>query len=250
LFLQHQALKLPPTTCLQGTDATQISEQLNVPIPDVPDPKDPAHMQQLGAFEFEVRYDEKLVCITIQLGEAANGMICTIADDVTQPTLKGIARLGCVTPGKNVYPDTHTAAGRHLATLIVQPQPEMYSQMRANQDNGITAQLLDQDCQLADLQGHAIRLLSCEDADVTIRFLEGDINADCEVGVFDTQSIAFRWGATVGSLLYTERQDLHPSGVVQGDGQIDIADLQFVYGRVGSTCDNPWPAQLPRNPKA
>ena len=35
-----------------------------------------------------------------------------------------------------------------------------------------------------------------------------------------------------------------------GDGDIDINDLQFVYGRFGSTCANPWPAQPPVNPKA
>ena len=35
-----------------------------------------------------------------------------------------------------------------------------------------------------------------------------------------------------------------------GDGDIDINDLQFVYGRFASTCGNPWPAQPPVNPKA
>ncbi len=250
LFLTHQGLKLPPQTCLVGTDATQISEQLNVPIPDQPDPKDPSQLQQLGAFEFEVRYDTKLVCIEIQPGTAAAGMICTIDDSATTPTLEGIARIGCVTPGKDVFPNTQTPAGRLLATLIIRPQPELYSQLRANQDNGITVQLLDQGCELADLQGHPIILHSCDDADVTIRFLEGDIDGDCQVGVFDTQSIAFRWGATKGALLYNTRQDLEPSGQVAGDGDIDINDLQFVYGRFGSTCISPWPAQLPVNPKA
>jgi hypothetical protein len=250
IFLMHQGLKMPPATCLAGTDATQIAEQLNVPIPDAPDPKSPSQLQQVGAFEFEVRYDQKLVCIEIQPGPAANGMICTIQDSVNSPTLKGIARIGCVTPGKDVFPDTHTPAGRHLATLIVRPQPEAYSQIRANQDNGITAQLLDQGCQLVDLQGHPIRLNSCDDADVTIRFLEGDIDGDCQVGIFDTQAIAFRWGAAKGALLYNPRMDLQPSNQVVGDGNINIDDLQFVYGRFGSSCSHPWPAQLPINPKA
>ena len=100
LFLTQQGLKLPPQTCLASTDTTQISEQLNVPIPDAPDPKDPSLLQQLGAFEFEVRYDQKLVCIEIQPGTAASGMICTIQDSVSAPTLEGIARIGCVTPGR------------------------------------------------------------------------------------------------------------------------------------------------------
>jgi hypothetical protein len=242
---------MPPQTCLTGTDITQISEQLNVPIPDAPDPKNPSQPQQVGAFQFEIRYDSKLVCIEIQRGTAAAGMICTIRDSVNTPTLKGIAGIGCVTPGKDVFPDTHTPAGRHLATLIIRPQPEAYSQLRANQNNGITAQLLDQDCQLVDLQSHVIRLNSCDDADVTIRFLEGDIDGDCQVSIFDTQSMAFRWGATKGTLLFSPPMDLEPSGHgVNGDGVLDINDLQFVYGRFGSTCSNPWPAQLPVNPKA
>jgi len=250
LFLTHQGAKLPPQTCLQSTDVAQFSEQLNVPIPDAPDPKDPSEMQQLGAFEFEVRYDWTKICVEIVPGTAAGSMICTIQDSVTMPTLEGIARIGCVTLGKDNFPDTHTPAGRHLATLRVRPQPELYSQLRANQDNGNAVQLLDQGCEIADLQGHAIPLLGCEDADVTIRFLEGDIDADCDVDVFDTQSIGFRWGATKGTTLFNSRADLEPSGQVNGDGDIDINDLQFVYGRFGSSCASPHPPQLPVNPKA
>jgi hypothetical protein len=36
---------------------------------------------------------------------------------------------------------------------------------------------------------------------------------------------------------------------VQGDGDIDISDLQFVFGRIPSNCTNPWPPQPPVNPK-
>ena len=32
------------------------------------------------------------------------------------------------------------------------------------------------------------------------------------------------------------------------DQVIDINDLQFVYGRFGSPCATPWPAQPPVNP--
>jgi hypothetical protein len=249
IFMTRQGAKIPPQTCLGGTNGTQIGEHLNVPILEAPDPKDPSELQQLGAFEFEVRYDPRLVCIVIQPGSAAGTMICTIQDSETMPTLEGIARIGCVTVGKDNFPDTTTPAGRHLATLIVRPQPDMYSTARPNQDNGITAQLLDQGCELADLQGHQIALDGCEDADVTIRYLEGDVDADCSVDVFDTQNVAFRWGATKGALLYNNFMDLEPSNQVNGDGDIDINDLQFVYGRYASTCANPWPAQLPINPK-
>ena len=248
LFLTQQGTKIPPVTCLSSSNVALFQEVLSSALPQAPDPKDPAGIQRLGAFEFEVRYDEKLVCVELVAGPAAASMICSIQDS-TNAALKGIARIGCVMPAKNAYPDTTTEAGRHLADIIVRPQPEPYSQMRPNQENGIVMQLMDQGCQLADLQGHVIPIFSCNDADITLRYLEGDVVPDCKVDVQDAQQMAFRWSAAQGSLLYNTRYDLSPSGQVVGDGNIDVNDLQFVFGRLTSTCANPWPAQPPVHPK-
>ena len=125
--------------------------------------------------------------------------------------------------------------------------------IRPNQENGIAVQVLNQDCELADELGHPIAIFSCEDADMTIRFLEGDMDADCDVDVVDGQAMAFRWNAMLGNLLYGECYDLEPSvspGGINGDGDIDVKDIQFVFGRIGSTCANPNPPQPPVNPKA
>ena len=85
---------------------------------------------------------------------------------------------------------------------------------------------------------------------MTIRFLEGDVEPDCQITTLDTQAIAFRWGAHKGqTLLYNERFNLEPSGT-QKDQDIDVNDLQFVYGRFGSTCLDPWPEQAPINQKS
>jgi len=249
LFLTRQGAKVPPATCLGGNNPAVFQEVLSGPILPAPDPKNPAQNQHVGAFQFEVRYDAKLVCVQLVAGPAAAGMVCFIQDSLTAPGLAGLARIGCVTEGKSVFPDTMTDAGRHLADIIVRAQPELYSQLRPNQDNGIVAQLLDQGCQLADLQGHPIKIHSCEDADITFRFLEGDVVPDCAVDVLDAQNTAFRWGARKGSLLYDSFRDLWPSGQVNGDGRIDVKDLQFVFGRLGSTCQNPHPPQPPVNPK-
>jgi hypothetical protein len=138
-----------------------------------------------------------------------------------------------------------------LATIQVRPQPEMYSQLRPNQDNGNVVQILNQGCELADEQGHAIPTYSCEDAEITFRYLEGDVDGpDCDVDVFDTQQVAYRWGVNKGSLHYKSFMDLEPSGQVNGDGDIDIKDIQFVFGRFGSTCASPHPPQAPVNAKA
>ena len=53
--------------------------------------------------------------------------------------------------------------------------------------------------------------------------------------------------------LYGTRYDLEPSvspGGINGDGDVDVKDIQFVFGRQGSTCANPNPPQPPENPKA
>jgi hypothetical protein len=255
VFLVRTGAKVPPTTCLPGptgnipANSQTLTEQINIPISTL---NSKGEAQTLAAFEFEVRYDSKNVCVVLTPGtnwSSNPNVICTIRDD-TNSTLKGIAQIGCVTIGKG-----HKPTGLELATITVYPQPELFSQIRPNQDNGIPVQILNQGCNLADEQGHAIPVFSCEDADITFRYLEGDVGGnpsgpDCAVDVSDAQQLAFRWGVTKGNLNYTPFMDLSPSGTVKGDGRIDIKDVQFVFGRLTSTCANPWPAQAPVNSKA
>jgi hypothetical protein len=200
--------------------------------------------QSIGAFEFEVRYDAKLVSVRV-----LPGPLLTHPDvDCATVQLEGIVQFRCVTEGK-----TRIEFGPGiLADVRVRATADVYSIIIANQLNGIATQLINQGCQLADLQGHDINIDadSCNDADVTIRYLEGDIHADCTVDVLDSQQIAFRWGSRLGNLLYNSRMDLEPSQPKKGDGDIDAKDLQFIYGRDGSTCKAPHPVQDPVDPKA
>jgi uncharacterized repeat protein (TIGR01451 family) len=85
----------------------------------------------------------------------------------------------------------------------------------------------------------------CSDTTLTVRILEGDLNTDCEVDVIDDQMIAFRYGAFFGNLLYDPWFDLEPA---LKDFDIDIKDLQKVFGRNGSTCEVPIPPQDPLGP--
>jgi hypothetical protein len=251
LFLTRQGTKIPPLTCTAGADVATLSEAINIPISGL-DPKDPSQPQQLGGFSFQVKYDPTRVCVELAPGPPWTQnpqQICTVEDAVTAPALQGIARIHCVTLGKATTVDTSNPAGRVLATIEVRPQPEAYSQIKPNQDNGQAIQINDEGCKLTDLQGHAITLLSCDDAAVTTRFLEGDVEPDCQVNALDTQAIAFRRGASKGSQIYLDRFNLEPSGT-QADQDIDINDLQFVYGRFGSMSASPWPDQPPVNPKA
>ncbi|MBI4570640.1 MAG: hypothetical protein HY723_01720, partial [Chloroflexi bacterium] len=247
LFLTRQGEKIPPVQCAgpQGSDDVALYLETMSSAVSSPDPKQPDQPKQLAAFEFEVRHDPRLVCVELQPGVAAAGMTCVVFDALTKPTLEGVARIGCVTLGKDgPFPDTSTVAGRHLANVLVRPQPQVYTQMKPAQGNGLVADLVNAKCELADVQGHPIKLFSCDDAKLIIRYLEGDVEPDCLVNALDTQSIAFRWGATKGSLIYNDRFNLEPSGA-QADNDIDIKDLQFVYGRFGSDCEDPHPPQPP-----
>ena len=248
IFLTRQGAKIPPARCEDGNNVATLNETINIPISSQ-DPKNPLVFQKLAAFQFEVRFDDKLACVSIAAGTLFSGP--TVACSTV--SAKGLVRFGCVTVGKNAGingPGT-------LAVVSVRPQEELYSQLRPNQDNGIPVQILNQGCNLADEQGHVIPVFSCEDADITFRYLEGDVSGlapaggpDCNVDLADAANMAFRWGAATGNLLYSSFLDLSPSGQIKGDGRIDVKDLQFVYGRLGSTCAAPHPDQDPVNPKA
>ena len=246
VFLTRQGSKIPPASCGAGTNVGGLSEVLSQGIVSA-DPKGETGFQVLAAFEFEVHYDATKVCVDLSQGATwtAAGAVCIIEDSQSKPALEGVARIGCVTPGKAGAIDQAAA----LAQVDVRPQPDIYSQAKPNQDNGVVVQINNVDCDLSDEQGNAIPIFSCDDADITFRYLEGDVDANCSVTASDAQAIAFRWGAEKGSLIYKDFMNLEPSGA-QADDDIDINDLQFVYGRFGSTCEAPHPDQPPVNPKA
>jgi pimeloyl-ACP methyl ester carboxylesterase len=200
--------------------------------------------QTIGSFEYEVRFDAKLVDVQVEPGPLFSGRPAVSC--ATTPG-QGFVQFRCVTKGKPA--DAPIGPGI-LANITVTPKPDVYSILIANQGNGIATQLINQDCGLSDLQGHPIQMGSCDNAALTIRYLEGDLNADCVVNVQDQQQIAFRWGSHTGNLLYNSRLDLEPAAPKQGDGDIDAKDLQVVFGRHGSTCADPHPAQPPIDPKA
>ena len=249
VFLTRQGAKIPPGSCLagKGTNANvgELGEKLDQSIIS-PDPKDPSSFQQLAAFEFEVHFDDTKVCIDINVGAAfeAADAVCFIQDHQpdSKPQLEGVARIGCVTIGKGHGIDELIA----LADVDVYPQPEIYSQAKPNQDNGVVVRISNVNCGLSDEQGHPIPIASCDDANITFRYLEGDVEPDCVIDVIDTQAVAFRWGVEKGSLIYKDFMNVEPSGQ-QADDDIDINDLQFVFGRFGSTCKDPHPAQGPVN---
>jgi hypothetical protein len=205
----------------------------------------------LGAIEFQIKYDHKLFQQPILSG-------CTFSPNrLMQPVVSVITEnwtlFGCVTkddpltPGKDLG-DIDPAS--IVATIFFNVQTDLFQRIRPTKDNGVVTDLLDENCEAADIHGEpwpgSVQgglLVDCGDATITIRMLEGDVDLDCDVDVADDQAEAYRYGSTFGNLLYNRFFDLEPS--ISPDFDIDIKDLQTVFGRNGSTCNVPQPDQLP-----
>jgi hypothetical protein len=250
LFLTAQGTKIPPTSCLAGTDGAVLSVDLSTKATGTNKQGEPV---TLGGFQFEVNYPEDKVCVQIFPGSVpvAGGWDCMIDDSVSKPSLQGSASIVCVSEGKDPI-SPPPSNNLNIANVVVQPMEEEYSVMRPTNGNGNVVQIINKGCKLTDTQGNPIAspvgAANCTDADITIRYLEGDVVPDCVVNALDTQASAFRWGSQKGTLLYNDFYNLEPFKP-QSDDDIDVNDLQFVYGRFGSDCANPHPAQDPVNPK-
>jgi hypothetical protein len=238
-----------------------------------------------GAFEFQIKFDHKLFDLDVSAtswlsygedGLPGGGDDRVVECDITVVTENWIL-FGCVSTGgiDNGATSGSGTAGEIAATITVRPQDDLKYRMTPGNDNGIFDVILDENCEIADPLGHPLELPGwandgidndgdtvvdepgeglapgvgpggmldeCSDVGITIRILEGDLNLDCAVDVLDQQAIAFRYGATFGLLLYDQWYDLEPA---LKDFDIDIKDLQKVWGRNGSTCENPIPAQDP-----
>jgi uncharacterized repeat protein (TIGR01451 family) len=190
---------------------------------------------------------------------------CLNAQDDNDPAFDGFANDGCPIIGIIITPGP-TGDGV-LGVIEVLPEGDLKYRLHPGQQNGIVRRILDENCEAADIYGDPLasgnppELLlgiapgglveDCDDLDVTVRILEADLDLNCIVDVLDDQAIAFRYGAFFGSLLYDPWYDLEPA---LKDFDIDIKDIQKVFGRNGSTCsqsglpeDGTFPAQEPED---
>jgi hypothetical protein len=176
---------------------------------------------------------------------------------------------GCVSKDPDGQPPVQTGpVGPQdvIATIHVDPEPDLVARLTPGQRNGIVRTILDENCEVADVYGDPLGtgtydalgreillpgvvtgglVEDCGDVTITVRMLEGDLDLDCDVDLADDQLISFRYGGAFGSLLYDLFYDLEPA---LKDFDIDIKDVQKVYGRNGSTCGMPVPDQPPEPP--
>jgi hypothetical protein len=154
---------------------------------------------------------------------------------------------GCVSTGP--VGAGFTGGPATLATVTLTPNEDLKFRLHPGNDNGVVRMVLDENCEVANTLGHpqpgSINgglALECGDASITVRVLEGDLNLDCKVDGVDAQMIAGRYGTFFGNIYYDPWFDLEPA---LKDFDIDIKDLQKVFGRDGSTCAMPVPPQPP-----
>jgi hypothetical protein len=230
--------------------------------------------QGLGAYEFQIKFDHKIFDINVE----DSGFLYLTG---RVPTAGGpgdpggcqhsifnenAILFGCVSKDPDGVPPITlgpTGSGT-VAVVEILPEPDLKFRLHPGQENGIVRKILDENCEAADIFGDPLAdatgatlqgivtgglIEACGDLDVTVRILEGDLNLDCEVSVEDDQLIAFRYGAFFGSLRYDPWYDMEPA---LKDFDIDIKDLQKVFGRNGSVCsqsgteeDGTFPEQPP-----
>jgi len=223
-------------------------------IVDVDNPNDSdSEPEGLGAWETQIRFDHKFVALTpvpdnswLQSGgRIAN---CTMQILTEDSILQGcVSKDDQANPGRPGPNGPASPGGRVMRIYVIPQYADLIfrSDFRATKDNGIITDIVDDNCEVTDTQGEQIpgtlpgQLTAvCSDVHITIRMLEGDTDLDCDVDVLDDQSLAFRYGSRLGGQLYDRWYDLEPKW---SDDDVDIKDLQFVFGRNNSTCQNPIP---------
>jgi len=188
----------------------------------------------LGSFEFLIYYWGNILNVSAVegpfLGSTGRETNCTTM--ATEHSL----RFGCVSTGSEPGP----SGSGVLAYIEVEPDPELA--LRPTARNGFSMNLLNSrlDAELADEMGNPIPIEAVGSAQILVQALEGDVNYDCRVNVIDEQAVSVRYGTTFGVQPYDTFFDLEPTSP---DFDIDIKDLQFVYGRDGRSCEEPVPPE-------
>ncbi len=246
-----------------------VERALNVPAPPQADPL----YNGLGAYEFSVEYDNFVIqsvnpCDIVFSPQASGngagylnrGSVNELDSSMPENqdcnpdnagpgqgtcsmslVLENIIHFGCASVGQGQGP----SGSFDLASLELIPHPDLNNDIFPGNNNGVLTVLKDNGCELVDTLGHPIPgsingglTILCRDLAVTVRILEGDLDLDCDVDLADAQAIASRYGAFFGGLLYSKWFDLEPQF---HDLDIDIKDVQKVFGRQGSDCQAPIP---------
>ena len=229
----------------------------------------------LGAYEFTLHYDNTIfsapiITDSVVLGSTGRAVTCAMTIPLETQVHWACASIG-LTPIGPIW------TGPMVMAHVVFPLKDLTrASLFPHKENGIVSRFDDTGTEAANVCGQPLNdgtgfvapgqttecqgvllpgvlpggLLADSSSFITVRRLEADVDKNCTVDVSDLQAEATRYGFNFGSLLYNIWYDLEPH-TTGADGDIDVKDVQFVFGRFGSTCAAPIPpqvAQLPADP--
>jgi hypothetical protein len=229
----------------------------------------------LGGFSFDVHYDPTLfqqpsIDLTpavLLFASASRLLNCSMSIP-----LNGVVHVACVSTGP-IFTGPIFSGPQVIAHVTLTPQDAVVEAIRPNKENGVVSIVKDDQVTVTNTCGQPLNdgtiqplpgQPECQgtllpgvgpggvlmgnpnggQTVVTIRRLEADITKDCVVDISDMQLEASKFGTSVGNLLYNVFFDVNEP-TQHGDGEIDINDAQFVYGRFTSSCAAPIPPQTP-----
>ena len=70
----------------------------------------------------------------------------------------------------------------------------------------------------------------CQDDSRCVSILQGDVNGDCKVDIFDLATVGLAYGSQPGDTNW------NPNADVNNDGKVDIFDLAMVGLNYGREC--------------
>jgi hypothetical protein len=236
LFLCEDNASTPADECDGNGEGSLVLQEI---VENVTEP--------MGAWEIQIKFDHKVFNVQIDPNESlftAYGRTPTCSVSVVT---ENWILFGCVSTGP--IGSGFTGGPAALADVILTPNSDLVFRLHPGNDNGVVRMILDENCEVTNTLGHpqpgSINgglAVACDDAAVTVRILEGDLDLDCDVDVVDQQLIAAKYGTFFGNVFYDPWFDLEPA---PKDFDIDIKDMQKVFGRDGSTCETPIPDQEP-----
>jgi len=204
----------------------------------------------LGAWEEQIKFEHKILAVTPVPSNEWLESGGRVANCTATVLTENWILTGCVTKDDPAEPGIQPGPNGDglIERIIIVPLSDdlIYRDgFRPTKMNGVIADIVDENCEVTDVLAEPIPgtlpgglTTTCGDAFITVRMLEGDLDLDCDVDVLDDQAIAFRYGSFFGLQLYDQWFDLEPKYT---DFDIDIKDLQFVFGRNYSTCQAPIP---------
>jgi hypothetical protein len=190
----------------------------------------------LGSFQLDIAFDPSTVSLGIAEGPFLASTGRTTSCALTFVTERSVL-FGCASSGSQRGP----YGSGVLARLTVAPMPgldlvpTLGNGRLAFIDNRRTA------TELHDTEGGLVSIKQLLDAVVLVAALPGDVNQDCVVNILDEELESIHYNSFFGMLLFQAFLDLEPAN---GDFDIDIKDLQFVFGRDGDNCETPQPTPI------